>query len=88
MVVCHAKCLDSNHLNRGKGEGRFAGHKRGHNDTWSIAWASRRIALTDRKLTHIAESMIGVSVARDGFHELIAEQDDDTVTLVLHHHRR
>jgi hypothetical protein len=31
--------------------------------------------------------MVRISIARDGFHELIAEEDDDPAPLVFHHHR-
>lgn len=38
-------------------------------------------------LPHVPQHMIGISIASDGFHELIAEQDDDSISLVLPHHR-
>ncbi len=37
-------------------------------------------------LSHVPQHMIGIPISRDGFHELIAEEDDDSIPLVLHHH--
>jgi hypothetical protein len=31
--------------------------------------------------------MIRVPVSGDGLHELIAEEDDDSIAMVFHHHR-
>ena len=33
--------------------------------------------------THISEAMVRISIARDGFHELIAEEDDDSSALPI-----
>jgi hypothetical protein len=57
----------------GKAKRCFAGHKRKAKQHLVYRPASTRIVPTGWKLAHVAEGMTGVSIARDGFHELIAE---------------
>ena len=43
----------------------------------------------DRRLhsPHVPQDMIRVSISGDGLHELITEEDDDSITMIFHDHR-
>lgn len=44
-------------------------------------------ALRTSDLSHFTQFVIGIPITCDGLHEVIAEEDDDSIPLVLHHHR-
>ncbi len=39
-------------------------------------------------LSHIAEGMVRIAIPRDGLHDLVSEQHDNTPALILDHHGR
>lgn len=55
--------------------------------TWPMTVFVPVVRLTVIGSAHIAKGMVRIPIPRNSLHQLIAEEDDDAVPLVFHHHR-